>query len=149
MVGLSVHLDLKLVSGVVNDLDDGRYQICFDNLIEGQYQLDIFVDNVNLGDSPFNVYVQDYAAMKSPVAGVKINGRPRCVDTGPGNLQYVSTWENSIEVFRNNYFVSRITPSKLSTSCRLRGIAVDKQNKIMFEVDTNTHQVIKNPQPVL
>ena len=127
----------------VDDLDNGRYEIRFDNPIEGHYQLNITIDNVSISGCPCTVYVRDYTSIKSPIASVETKSNPAYLDTGPGNLQYVSTEGGSIETYKSNNMVNEIPQSKIGEKCSLRGIAVDKQSEFVFVADTNAHRIIK------
>lgn len=136
-------LESETVECVIKDLEDGMYEISFDNPKEGQYQLDISIDDTSIGDSPFSIKVRDYTTVSSPVTSATIQGSPAYVDIGPDNLQYVTLNGGSVEVYDScGKKVKEIHQLKLGNK-PLRGIAVDKKNEVMFVATAGTHQIIK------
>lgn len=126
----------------VQDMDDGTYEITFTVPKEGEYRLMVTVDEKMIGDGQLRVEVRDYTAIKHPVTSATIQGSPAYIDIGPDNLQYVTLNGGSIEIYDNSKKVREIHASKLGNK-PLRGIAVDKQERVMFVAAASTHQIIK------
>ena len=126
---------------LVNDLDNGKYEIKFSELNEGQHQLHITIDDVSISGSPFTVNVRDFTTIKSPLITLKTNDQPGHMTIGHNNVQYVSLNE-SIVVYRNGVRDTVIPQSKLGGDC-LRGIAVDEENEMLFVSSAKGGQIIK------
>ena len=127
---------------VVSDLDNGRYEISFNNPTVGQYQLSITIDSVSI--SPVTINVRDYTAIRNPVTTVIANGRPAYVATSHDNHHYVTFEEGFVKVYNSNMAeVREIPQSKLDGDLQLRGITIDNQNGVMFVVSAGTNQIIK------
>ena len=60
---------------VVSDLDNGRYEISFNNPTVGQHQLSITIDSVSI--SPVTINVRDYTAIRNPVTTVNTINQSR------------------------------------------------------------------------
>ena len=126
---------------LVNDLDNGKYEIKFSELNEGQHQLHITIGDVSISGSPFTVNVRDFTTIKSPLITLKTNDQPGYMNIGLNNVQYVSL-DRSIVVYRNGVKDNEIPQSKLGGKS-LRGIAVDEESKVVFVSSGETNQIIK------
>ncbi len=127
----------------ISNHENGRYEISFDNPIEGQYLLNIAIDDTIIGNSPFTINVRDYTTIETPVFSTTIKGSPAYIGMGPDNQQYITFNGGSVQVFDTiGKKVKDISQAKLGNK-PLRGIAVDKQKGVMFVATAGTHQVIK------
>ena len=126
---------------VVSDLDNGRYEISFNNPTVGQYQLSITIDSVSI--SPVTINVRDYTAIRNPVTTVNANSHPACVATSHDNHHYVTFNEGFVKVYNSNMAVVREIPQSKLGGNHLRGIAIDDQNGVMFVASAGTNQIIK------
>ena len=127
---------------VISDLDNGQYEISFNNCTVGQYQLSITIDTVNI--SPVTINVRDYTAIRNPVTTVNANSsRPAYVATSHDNHHYVTFDEGFVKVYNSNMAeVREIHKSKLGGN-QLRGLAIDDQNGVMFVASAGTNGIIK------
>ena len=126
---------------VISDLDNGRYEISFNNPTVGQYQLSITIDSVSI--SPVTINVRDYTAIRNPVTTVNTNSHPEYVATSHDNHHYVTFNEGFVKVYNSNMAeVREIPKSKLGGNI-LRGIAIDDHNGVMFVASYGTSEVIK------
>ncbi len=127
---------------VINNLDNGQYEISFNIPTEGQYQLSINIDNTNI--SPYTINVRDYTAIKSlTVATVNENNNAAYIATSRDNHYYVTFDGGFIKVYNSNMAAVReISQSKLGGNY-LRGIAIDDHNGVMFISSAGTSQIIK------
>ena len=126
---------------LVNDLDNGKYEIKFSELNEGQHQLHITIGDVSISGSPFTVNVRDFTTIKSPLITLKTNDYTGYISLGHNNVQYVSL-NKSIVVYRNGAKDDEIPQSKLGGKS-LRGIAVDEESGVLFVSSGETNQIIK------
>ena len=126
---------------LVNDLDNGRYEIKFSEFNEGQHQLHITIGDVSISGSPFTVNVRNFTTMKSPLITQKTNKSPGYMNIGHNNVRYVSL-DRSILVYRNGVRDNEIPHSKLGGDS-LRGIAVDEESEVLFVSSIKTDQIIK------
>ena len=126
----------------VNDLDDGRYEISFNNLRIGKYQLHITINGVGICDSPFTINVRDYTAIKHPIGNaIATYDSTTHIDIDYDNTLYIST-KGSIEIYKSGDQRTIIPQTKLGGS-NFRGIAVDQHNGVMFIACADTNQIIK------
>ena len=126
---------------LVNDLDNGRYEIKFSEFNEGQHQLHITIGDVSISGSPFTVNVRDFTTIKSPLVTLKTNYNAGYMDIGHNNVQYASL-DRSIVLYRNGVRDNEIPHSKLDGDS-LRGIAVDEESGVLFVSSIKTDQIIK------
>ena len=126
---------------VVSDLDNGRYEISFNNPTVGQYQLNITIDSVSI--SPVTINVRDYTAIRNPVTTVNANSSSAYVATSHDNHHYVTFEEGSVKVYNSNMAEVREIPQSKLGGNWLRGIAIDDQNGVMFVASAVTNQIIK------
>ena len=126
---------------VVSDLDNGQYEISFNNPTVGQYQLSITIDSVSI--SPVTVNVRDYTAIRNPVTTVNANNSPQHVATSHDNHYYATFEEGFVKVYNSNMAEVREIPQSKLGGKRLRGIALDDQNGVMFISSAGTNQIIK------
>ena len=126
---------------LVNDLDNGRYEIKFSELNEGQHQLHITIGDVSISGSPFTVNVMNFTTIKSPLITLETDDYTGYIIVGHNNKQYVSL-DRSIVIYRNGVRDKKIPQSKLGGS-RLRGIAVDEENEVVFVSSVKSDQIIK------
>ena len=126
----------------VNDLDDGRYEISFNNSRIGKCQLHITIDGVGICGSPFTINVRDYTAIKHPIGNaIATDDKTAHIDIDYDNTLYIST-ERFIEVCKSGDQRTIIPQTKLGGS-KFRGIAVDQHNGVMFIASAGTNQIIK------
>ena len=125
---------------VVSDLDNGQYEISFNNPTVGQYQLSITIDSVSI--SPVTINVRDYTAIRNPVTTVNANGRP-VFATSHDNHHYVTFEEGFVKVYNSNMAEVREIPQSKLGGKTLGGIAIDDQNGVMFVASAGTNQIIK------
>ena len=126
---------------VVSDLDNGRYEISFNNPTVGQHQLSITIDSVSI--SPVTINVRDYTAIRKPVSTVNTNSNPSYVATSHDNHHYVTFHEGFVKVYNSNMAEVREIPKSKLGGKGLRGIAIDDQNGVMFVASYGTNQIIK------
>ena len=126
----------------VRDLRNGKYEISFDNPAEDQYQLDISIDDISIGNCPFNVNVRDFTAIQNSSLCTTTQPNPVYIDIGSNGMLYVGIDEGSIEVFSGVKKVKELPQSKLGVN-GIRGIAVDDQNGVLFVASNGTDQIIK------
>ena len=126
----------------VRDLRNGKYEISFDNPAEDQYQLDISIDDISIGNCPFNVNVRDFTAIQNSSLCTTTQPNPVYIDIGSDGMLYVGVDEGSIEVFSGEEKVKELPQSKLGVN-KFRGIAVDDQNGVLFVASAGTNQIIK------
>ena len=128
---------------VVSYLDNGRYEISFNNRTVGQYQLSITIDSVSI--SPVTINVRDYTAIRDPVTTtVDTNIYPAYVATiSHDNHYYVTFDARFVKVYNSNMAEVREIPKSNFGGNRLRGIAIDDQNGVMFVASAGTNQIIK------
>ena len=126
---------------VVCDLDNGRYEISFNNPTVGQHQLSITIDSVSI--SPVTINVRDYTAIRNPVTTVDANSSLAYVATSHDNDHYVTFDEGFVKVYNSNMAEVREIPQSKLGSNQLRGIAIDDQNGVMFVASAGTNQIIK------
>ena len=127
----------------VTDLENGSYEISFDNQKEGEYHLNITIDEVAIGNSPFTINVRDYTSVTSPLTSSLIQGSPAYVDLGPDNLHYFTLNGGSVEAYDSSGKKVKEIPSSKLGNKPLRGIVVDKKNGVMFVATADKHQIIK------
>ena len=126
----------------VNDLDDGRYEISFNNPRIGKYQLHITINGVGICGSPFTINVRDYTAIKDPIGNaIATDDITTHIDIDYDNTLYIST-KGSIEIYKSGDQRTIIPQTKLGGS-GLGGIAVDQHNGVMFIASAGTNQIIK------
>ena len=123
---------------MVDDLDNGRYEIKFSEL---KNQLHITVGDVSISGSPFSVNVRDFTTIKCPLITLETDDFTGYISLGHKNKQYVSL-NKSIVVYRCGVKDSVIPQSKLGCD-RLRGIAVDEESEVVFVSSHATNQIIK------
>ena len=126
---------------VISDLDNGRYEISFNNPTVGKYQLSITIDSVSI--SPVTINVRDYTAIRNPVNTVNANSSPVYVATSHDNHHYVTFNGGFVKVYNSNMAEVREIPQSKLGSNQLRGIAIDDQNGVMFVACAVTSQIIK------
>ena len=126
---------------VVSDLDNGRYEISFNNPTVGQYQLSITINSVSF--SPVTINVRDYTAIRNPVTTVNANSYPAYVATSHDNHHYVTFNGGFVKVYNSNMAEVREIPKSKLGSNQLRGIAIDDHNGVMFVASYGDNQVIK------
>ena len=133
-----VTMGLEASDCMVRDLSNGRYEVNFDNPVEGQYQLHLTVDSEKIDDVPFVINVRDYTAIESPLITLQTDYQPTYIDISHSNVQYVTMNGGCINLYDGNK-VREIACS----GNNLRGIAIDEQTGVMFIASANTHQIIK------
>ena len=126
---------------VVSDLDNGQYEISFNNPTVGQYQLSITIDSASI--SPVTINVRDYTAIRNPVTSVNANSSPAYVATSHDNHHYVTFNGGFVKVYNSNMAEVREIPQSKLGGNHLRGIAIDDQNGVMFVASAGTNQIIK------
>ena len=126
---------------VVSDLDNGQYEISFNNPTVGQYQLSITIDSVSI--SPVTINVRDYTAIRNPMTTVNANSNPAYVATSHDNHHYVTFDGGFVKVYNSNMAEVREIPQSKLGGKSLRGIAIDDQNGVMFVASYGTNQIIK------
>ena len=126
---------------LVNDLDNGRYEIKFSELNEGQHKLHITIGDVSISGSPFTVNVRDFTTIKSPLVTLETDDYTGYISLGHNNVQYVSL-NKYIVVYRNGVKDNVIPQSKLGCD-HLRGIAVDEESEVVFVSSAKGGQIIK------
>ena len=126
---------------LVNDLDNGMYEIKFSELNEGQHKLHITIGDVSISSSPFTLNVRDFTTIKSPLITLETDDYTGYINLGHNNVQYVSL-SKSIVVYRNGVRNNEIPQSNLGGD-RLRGIAVDEESAVLFVSSGKTNQIIK------
>ena len=124
---------------LVDDLDNGRYEIKFSELNEGQHQLHITIGDVSISGSPFTVNVRDFTTIKSPLITLETDDTGY-INLGHNNVQYVSL-DKSIVVYRNGVRIMKFH-SQSWVGDRLRGIAVDEESEVLFV--SSVKQLIKS-----
>ncbi len=146
VTGTETRVEGSLVDGehitecIVSGLDNGRYEISFNpSTTQGQYLLHITVNGVGVGDSPFNVNVRDYASLTGPIASYGHNSLPAYIDIGSStNHRYITHDNGLVKVYNDRKKVRQLNLGE-----RMRGIAVDEENGIMFLASAGTHEIIK------
>ena len=126
---------------LVNDLDNGRYEIKFSELNEGQHQLHITIGDVSISGSPFTVNVRDFTTIKSPLITLETDDYAGYISVGHNNVLYVSL-DESIVIYRNGVRDNKIPQSNLGGD-RLRGIAGDEESEVMFVSSAINDCIIK------
>ena len=97
----SVSADSEAKECVVTDLSNGRFEINFDNPVEGQHQLHVTIDDITISNSPFTVNVRDYTTVKSPdMPYVEMAARPLFIDIA-SDVQYVSINGGTVQALKN------------------------------------------------
>ena len=130
----------EITKCVVKGLDNGKYEISFNPTTQGQYKLHITVDGDGIGNSPFTINVRDYTTLTGPINTTSVYIRPAFIDIGPNNLRYISHDDGFVTVYDSKG--ERVRQSKVVGS-NIRGIAVDKENGVMFVASAGTNQIIK------
>ena len=130
----------EITKCVVKGLDNGKYEISFNPTTQGQYKLHITVDGDGIGNSPFTINVRDYTTLTGPMNTTSVDSSPAFIDIGPNNLRYITHNDGSFTMYNSKG--ERVRQSKVVGS-NIRGIAVDKENRVMFVASAGTNKIIK------
>ena len=142
----------------VSNLQNGKYEILFTSASsffrpsDDIGELHITVDDTAVQDSPYDIKFINYNCYTQPYKSFATFNAPEYLDFA-GNHFYISTNEGHIEVYehhQSDFYNPRemiktkgIPRSQFGQICNLRGIAVDRNNGVMFIASARTNEVVK------